>query len=87
MSLPRKPKYGEQCNGCGLCCELQLCPVAEVAFKGQSAPCPALVRAEDGSRTFCAFVQAEQAAGLEPMIQNGLGIGLGCGMSDDVIYL
>ena len=25
---PRKPAEGQSCNGCGLCCAVQLCPLA-----------------------------------------------------------
>lgn len=86
--LPKKPRAGAACNGCGLCCAVELCEIAEVAFKGASAPCPALKITPDGSRSYCELVIAERAgvaAGLlkEPLIANSLGIGLGCGMPDD----
>lgn len=80
MSLPAKPNYTEPCNNCGACCKGQLCDVAEMAFPGAQAPCPALqVR---GGKALCGMVLAEIAAGMEPMIQSTLGIGCGCSMPD-----
>lgn len=39
---PRKPPYGSPCNGCGLCCEAQLCPLGAHVFHMREGPCPAL---------------------------------------------
>lgn len=76
-----KPRYGEACNGCGLCCSLSLCQVALTAFGyTQKAPCPAL-EYHDG-RSWCGFVLAEKNANVMPLIHHGLGIGEGCGMDD-----
>lgn len=91
-----KPAYRDPCNGCGLCCKLELCVVAELAFPGAIAPCPAL-EWEDG-RAWCGMVRHpsrdlglnyhipdDAVLGREPlrdMTARGLGIGLGCGMED-----
>ena len=81
--LPPKPKYGAPCNGCGLCCAAQLCEIGKMAFgEDGPLPCPALKMSLDGSRTVCAFVMTEEAAGMPPMIRESLGIGLGCSMED-----
>ena len=76
----RKPHQGEPCNGCGLCCHLEVCGIGEEAFPGAVAPCPGLVRQNGTDR--CAVMLAEQQSGLEPLIQRALGAGLGCGMQD-----
>lgn len=83
MSLPSKPREGDRCNGCGICCALEICPAGKIAFPGAVAPCPALKLAPNGSRTFCQLVMAEVVFGLEPMLQKALGIGLGCSMTDN----
>ena len=51
-----KPKIGEPCNGCGLCCESRVCRSGSSVLKlvselGKAAPgpCPAIVRLPDGS--------------------------------------
>lgn len=80
--LPAKPKYGSACNGCGLCCAIELCVAGKLAFPGASAPCPALKLRGDCKSTYCQLVAIEIAAGLTPMLQNALGIGKGCSMND-----
>ena len=39
-----KPKFGEPCNRCGLCCMMQLCEAALLIFRtdNDKGPCPAL---------------------------------------------
>lgn len=82
VNLHPKPRSGTPCNGCGLCCALELCHVGELAFPGASAPCPALKIRGDGKSTYCQLVAVEAAAGMTPMIRDGLGIGRGCSMPD-----
>lgn len=55
QNLP-KPKIGQACNGCGLCCMLQVCRngayvLGLVKTLGETVkgPCPALVANNDGS--------------------------------------
>jgi hypothetical protein len=53
---PDKPDYGVRCNGCGVCCAAEPCPVAFVflfQFKGQ---CRALLWQEDTRRYVCGMV-------------------------------
>jgi len=72
----------EACNGCGLCCHLELCPAGGIAYPEAKAPCPALVIHK--GRTWCGLVIAEQGhPELKPLIQISLGIGKGCTMKDD----
>lgn len=84
MNPPTKPRFLEPCNGCGLCCRVELCHAADMAFPGASAPCPALVRDPAGSNKMrCGLVLLEAVKKAEPLIAMSLGIGLGCGMRDD----
>ena len=83
VRLPSKPKFGQACNGCGLCCAIELCGIAEMAFPGAQAPCPALKIAPDGKSTYCQLIAIEKNFRLEPMIQNILGVGHGCTMPDE----
>lgn len=75
---PKKPPEGDPCNGCGFCCAIELCPVAEIAGI-ETAPCR-LVRFHDG-RFWCSLVEAEQKAGIKPKIKDALCIGEGCDSS------
>ncbi|MEY2633942.1 MAG: hypothetical protein RIR00_2596 [Pseudomonadota bacterium] len=39
---PAKPVVGAACNGCGVCCALETCPLARLRFLRRRGPCPAL---------------------------------------------
>lgn len=78
--LPPKPRYLEACNGCGLCCSVEVCEAGKIAMPGVKAPCP-MLEFRDG-RTFCKLVATEKAFGLEPILAKALAIGVGCGMED-----
>ena len=65
MERLTKPKIGEPCNGCGICCQIQLCNtgafllkkvkyLGERTIKGQ---CPALVAEPDG-RFVCGLIKS-----------------------------
>lgn len=82
VELPQKPKLGMPCNGCGLCCAVELCGIAEMAFPGASAPCPALKISPDRKNTYCEIIATEKNFRMQPMIQNILGVGHGCSMED-----
>ncbi len=43
-----KPAYGEPCNGCGRCCEDELCRLAQKVFGPRPGPCPALAASDEG---------------------------------------
>lgn len=83
VTLPDKPKRGAPCNGCGLCCALELCLAGKLRHgPEQLPPCPSLKVTPDHKRTYCEVVAFETLAGLPPLAAEGLGIGLGCGMDD-----
>ncbi len=82
VELPDKPRYGTPCNGCGVCCSLEICLVGKMVFQGSQAPCPALKISNDGTRTFCNLVLLERQANCDPIIQAALGIDVGCSMTD-----
>ena len=44
--LDRKPKHGQPCNGCGLCCVATLCAIGKRLFGREHGPCPALVKTD-----------------------------------------
>lgn len=41
-SLSLKPRHGQPCNRCGLCCMATLCPLGEAVLGRRAGPCPAL---------------------------------------------
>lgn len=78
-----KPAFGQACNGCGRCCLLSRCPVAELIFGISPEVCPAL-SFTDG-RSSCA-ISTPEAWGDVPVsredsaaaVRAMLGAGLGC---------
>lgn len=77
-----KPRFGQPCNGCGVCCAVEVCAIGAMAFPGAEAPCPALKMAPDGKRTVCALVALEEAIGMPPVLREALAIGMGCDSED-----
>jgi hypothetical protein len=73
---PARPREGMPCNGCGYCCTQEICGIGRIAFPDAVAPCPGLRERPEGMR--CALVETEIATGMEPLLQNALGIGRGC---------
>lgn len=76
-----KPKFGSPCNGCGLCCKMEVCAIGKGVFGADTpAPCPALIF--ENKRFWCKFVLAEDIARAPSLIGNALGIGKGCCADD-----
>lgn len=50
-----KPNFGEPCNGCGYCCTVEPCKLAQEFLHCTEGPCVAL-EARDG-RTVCGLVR------------------------------
>lgn len=53
IAAPAKPTIGEPCNGCGVCCALETCPLARLRFLKRDGPCPALAWSESEQRYRC----------------------------------
>lgn len=53
QDAPPKPKPGETCNGCGLCCAVTLCPLGRLRFRRTQGPCPALHWDQAATRYVC----------------------------------
>lgn len=55
---PAKPTVGEACNGCGVCCALEPCPMARIFLARGKGPCVAL-HWQDGERRYrCGLIAA-----------------------------
>ena len=69
-----KPPMGAPCNGCGLCCLVEPCPVGVVLSRSSSGPCKALRWDEDGKLYRCgALGSGLQARVLGRWIAAGSG--------------
>jgi len=53
---PPKPALGEACNGCGVCCAAEPCPVSLTLLWPHQAPCRALMWSDAGQRYLCGMV-------------------------------
>lgn len=70
--LPRKPAYGDACNGCGLCCTVTACDLA-VAFIEEAETgvrCPALEW--EGGRSWCGLIR-NPAEYVSPILWLSIG--------------
>lgn len=50
---PPKPPTGQSCNGCGVCCLAEPCPVGMLISRKRKGPCKALVWSGPESRYWC----------------------------------
>ncbi|MBI5178489.1 MAG: hypothetical protein HZA04_04450 [Nitrospinae bacterium] len=55
---PPRPKVGEPCNGCGLCCAYAPCPMAQVRLWQEEGWCSALEWHDGEKRYRCGLVIA-----------------------------
>lgn len=55
---PAKPAMGQPCNGCGVCCAAEPCPVSLTLLWPHAAPCRALTWDDDTKRYLCGMVSA-----------------------------
>ena len=54
---PAKPALGAACNGCGLCCALEPCPVARLFLLQWRGSCRALLWNDPDSRYECGMLR------------------------------
>lgn len=83
-----KPREGQPCNSCGLCCLREQCPISLTLF-GESAVCPALNAS--GDKLLCGLVTDGASYARVPPVWNAdlsaafallLGAGQGCDTAD-----
>jgi Fe-S-cluster-containing hydrogenase component 2 len=60
-AAPAKPATGEACNGCGVCCAAEPCPVGIILFRRRRGPCPALEWLGGEARYRCRLLTAPAA--------------------------
>lgn len=58
---PPKPATGQPCNGCGLCCLAEPCPLGVLISRRRHGRCAALRWQADDSRYVCDAVARPQA--------------------------
>lgn len=88
---PAKPALGEPCNGCGLCCLVEPCPLGCVLSRRRSGACEALRWDAEQSRYRCgAITDADAVLGtrwrwaaplLRRLARRWIAAGIGCDAS------
>ncbi len=58
---PRKPMYGQPCNGCGVCCLAEPCPVGMFVSRRRRGACSALEWQPDQAQYRCGMASQPQA--------------------------
>lgn len=92
-----KPEIGESCNGCGLCCQVQVCSTGSLALglveaygERAAGPCPALE--QDGEGWACGLVRRPKhylpgnprgVTVLREAAKLLIGAGIGCDEAGD----
>jgi len=57
---PPKPPLGQPCNGCGLCCLAEPCPLGMLVSRRRRGRCAALQWSWEQRRYLCGMVSAPQ---------------------------
>ncbi|MCU0763988.1 MAG: hypothetical protein MUF76_13790 [Hydrogenophaga sp.] len=65
---PPKPALGQPCNGCGVCCLWEPCPLGQVVSRKRTGACRAL-RWDDAQRLYRCGVLTDTEALLGPRWQ------------------
>ncbi|MFZ6675582.1 hypothetical protein [Undibacterium sp. Xuan67W] len=55
-AAPAKPAPGQACNGCGVCCAAEPCPVARIWLRQRHDACRALQWSDDHQRYRCGLL-------------------------------
>lgn len=53
VNSPKKPLPGQPCNGCGVCCAVETCPMARLWLLQRKGPCRALRWSHERQRYDC----------------------------------
>jgi hypothetical protein len=56
-SAPAKPPFGAPCNGCGVCCLAEPCPLGQWVSLRRRGECKALIWSESGGLYRCGMVE------------------------------
>ena len=74
LTAPAKPAPGAPCNGCGVCCLAETCPIGRIRFLQIRGPCPALRWRDE--RYECGLLA--DAGPFKPLIARWIAAGKGC---------
>ena len=94
VAAPAKPLLGQKCNGCGVCCAAEPCPVARVFLWQFRGACRALmwVQADQQYRcgmllqpsSYLRFLPASWQAGFSRLVARWIAAGTACDSDAEV---
>ncbi|MFM7531200.1 MAG: hypothetical protein ACKO5J_01660 [Rubrivivax sp.] len=84
-AAPPKPGLGTACNGCGVCCAAEPCPLGVLLSRRRTGACAALQWDEPGARYRCgalaqpgAFLGWLPAGWARALVRRWIAAGAGC---------
>lgn len=90
---PLKPPEGQPCNGCGVCCLAEPCPVGVLVSRRWKGACKALVWSDEAKRYHCGLMGRAMLAGArvslwrrlwQRWVRRMISAGSGCDASIEV---
>jgi len=75
---PAKPQPGAACNGCGVCCTVELCPLAQLRYWRKIGPCPSLRWLAKEKRYGCGMLLEARFSWIRRWIYRSIAAGQGC---------
>jgi hypothetical protein len=88
VQSPPKPAVGRACNGCGVCCAMEPCPLGVVLSRRRRGACVALQWSDAAARYRCGVLTAPSAwlpralRGCAPLLarwaRRWIAAGVGC---------
>lgn len=75
---PAKPVLGAPCNGCGLCCLSEPCPLGVVVSRRRTGACAALRWDATASRYHCGVLVEARQPLWRWLVRRWIASGVGC---------
>lgn len=82
---PAKPAMGEPCNGCGVCCLSEPCPLGVVVSRRRTGACAALRWDESARHYRCGVLLRAQGRWWAPWVRRWIASGQGCDAALEIV--
>jgi hypothetical protein len=91
---PTKPAWGQPCNGCGVCCLQEPCPVGVLLSRRRSGACDALRWSDPARRYHCGLLSTPEevlpralrpfSAWISRRARRWIAAGVGCDCDTEI---
>lgn len=82
VDAPKKPAVGQACNGCGVCCLAEPCPLGVILSRRFRGACAAV--RWDGARYVCGALMNKPGGLRGWLVRRWIAAGAGCDCSLEV---